>query len=172
MVGIGNTSDILIQQSGGKYLPGACSSYIGEIWKVVFDDVGGIDLNMKSHAFSFVLAAERCCEQRAVEGGQIQSLLVPAVVMYSFACEVYLKAILEGEGKSIKKHDLHDLFSEITSEKQLLIISKTQSGDFWTELRNASKGFEHFRYLYEKDSGLSVFPFLRSLSAALNEITP
>lgn len=86
---------------------------------------------------------------------------VPAVVNSAFACEVFLKLLLEMEQIAIKKtHQLEDLFDQLPDQVKADIQQNTmQKYGTWTDvfglslLHQVSDAFVTWRYNYEHDFG-------------------
>ena len=106
----------------------------------------------------------------------------PMVVNYSFACEVFLKAMLyNNEIKVKKKHGLKDLFEQLPSDLQELIQERTVDWcGQWNDafglplLREISDAFVIWRYSFENDFSRSAsksirIGFLTGFSNALRE---
>lgn len=119
-------------------------------------------------ANSFILAADRCVEQRPLALGQFQMLIVPAVVCAAFAIELYFKAIITLEGGSAKGHDLSDLFSRLSSNSQRALtthLSVTQPA-FVQKLKEISGAFVEWRYIFEQQTANIDMVFLNGLAKA------
>ncbi len=91
------------------------------------------------------------------------NLILPAVVLISFTCELCIKAMLMMNGsKKIRKiHDLKTLFYQLGLEHQISIKKRTveaylnnynniKSLDFDKELESIAYSFQNLRYIYEK----------------------
>lgn len=86
---------------------------------------------------------------------------VPAVVNSAFACEIFLKLLLEMEQIKIKrKHQLKGLFDQLPEKvKTDIQQSTTQKYGAWTDvfgcdlLKQISNAFVEWRYNYEHDFG-------------------
>ena len=97
-------------------------------------------------------AAERCDEQRILSNSDnIEWLPIPYLVNASFACELYLKSILDAKKVACNKtHDLNDLFSLLPKEIQDDVENRCANVDFHENLMQVSKMFIEWRYLHEK----------------------
>lgn len=117
-----------------------------------------------STANDFVLAADRCMEQQHLDPGKPQ-LLVPAMVCAAFAIELYFKAIIALEGGGVKGHDLSDLFSSLSKNSQLSLITHCSVTEsiFTQKLKGISGGFVEWRYIFEKQETIIDVPFLNGL---------
>ena len=131
---------------------------------------------MYSQARGFQLAGERCVEVR--EHPEQQWLPIQAIVCFSFACEIYLKAIYQYENPDsdrLKIHNLDDLFGMISDEHKDYIRNEL-SKDYRTEdiekyIKQSSKVFEDYRYVYESDSDeREHVGFVYSFSVALERL--
>lgn len=86
---------------------------------------------------------------------------VPAIVNSAFACEVFLKLLLEVEQIDIKKeHQLEKLFNQLPEQVKTAIQQSTiQNYGTWTDvfglnlLHQISDAFVQWRYHYEHDFG-------------------
>lgn len=84
---------------------------------------------------------------------------VPAIVNSAFACEVFLKLLLEVEQIDIKKgHQLEKLFNQLPEQiKKDIQQSTMQKYGSWTDafglsrLHHISDAFVNWRYNYEHD---------------------
>lgn len=84
---------------------------------------------------------------------------VPAVVNSAFACEVFLKLLLEIEQIEIKRmHQLEELFEQLPEKVKAAIQQSTmQNYGTWTDvfglnlLHQISDAFVQWRYHYEHD---------------------
>ena len=96
------------------------------------------------------------------------SLFVPAIVNCSFACELYLKAMLP---KSTRGHKLNDLFILLdaniqerirnkTIEKMLPLVKSYCATDFQNALINNSNIFSEWRYFHEGNTNPVNFQFI------------
>ena len=130
-------------------------------------------ISINQTAKAYLLAAERCEEQRRLKNNQVQWLLVPAVTNSAFSAELYLKGLLDFEGVSKKGHKLEELFNEISDKLKNQIISLTSlnSQDFQNNLKKISNAFVEWRYLYEKDDIQIIWCFLQKFSNAVKLIS-
>lgn len=86
----------------------------------------------------------------------------------SFACELFLKAILKHDDIQQKKiHKLDDLFNEVGDNRKREIIHSENAEDFMTKLTNISNLFEEWRYIYERRPSSAECKFLCDLSGKL-----
>ncbi len=128
---------------------------------------------MYSQAKGFQLAGERCVEVR--EHPEQQWLPIQAIVCFSFACEIYLKAIYQYENPDsdrLMTHYLDDLFGMISDEHKDYVrneLSKVyRTEDIEKYIKESSKVFEDYRYVYEADSDdRKHVGFVYSFSVAL-----
>ncbi len=128
-------------------------------------DIKGIPFIAKS----FLLASERCQEQRIKEDGKIEMLMIPSIVCLAFATELYIKAILENEGNPRKGHEIKTLISSLSKGKYEKIIQNIglSESDFDKKIDEINKAFIDWRYLYEKGAMTIDLSFLKSI---LNEV--
>lgn len=118
---------------------------------------------------SFYLAFQRNMEQRTVSPGQVQLLVVPAVVCAAFSIELGLKALLLQAGKQASGHKLAELFAKLESPMQQVLVEGVglDKKQFSVSLEAASYIFVEWRYLYEKDSANADIEFLSKLAGIL-----
>lgn len=123
-------------------------------------------------ALSFLLAAERCAEQRPLPNGQFQMLAVPEVVSIAFGVELFFKAIITLEGCQAGGHNLFTLFGLLSNKSQSAIKGAIALDDevFIRKLEGVSKAFEHWRYIYEKPSGSADIHFLQTVAVAAKQL--
>ena len=94
----------------------------------------------------------------------------------AFACELYIKAlIIYHDKKSVKGHNLTDLFNEMDEEIQNKVKEKFPYGniaksDFDLNLCEVSKAFEVSRYGYEYKEMACNMLFILELMGTLAEI--
>ena len=117
-------------------------------------------------ANAFLLAAERAREQRPLGSGQLQMLLVPAVVCTAFAVELYFKGIIALENKNARGHELSKLFDRLSKESQTILIATLQLDrpNFEQKLKAISCLFVEWRYIFEQRSANVDFSFLEKLA--------
>lgn len=117
-------------------------------------------------ANSFMLAADRALEQRPLESGQFQMLLVPAVVSTAFAVELYFKAIITLENGCARGHDLSYLFKHLSTKSQATLIAGVHHSyaDFEQKLETISGAFVEWRYIFEQQSANLDFRLLTNLA--------
>ena len=114
---------------------------------------------------SFVVAFERCMENRPLPNGQFQWPVAPSVVCAAFSIEIGFKAIILSEGGSAAGHELAKLFGKISASTKSLIINETglNSQAFKAALELMSNAFTEWRYIYEKDNAHIDLEFLKRL---------
>ncbi|MGN6715410.1 hypothetical protein [Anaerocolumna jejuensis] len=115
---------------------------------------------------------------------QENNLLLPAVILISFTCELCIKAILmmNGTKKISKIHDLKTLFNQLDPVHQTSIKKSTVETNlnnfkninfinFDKELESIAYSFQNLRYIYEKfevpNLHLINFGFLNAFRFAL-----
>lgn len=127
---------------------------------------------MKSTSLAFFLAHQRCDESRPLANGQIQRLMVPAIVCIALSIEIGIKVILLNENYDFKyEHDLKKLFSQISQETQGRIRKNAGSSlcknEFENSLGKAAATFAKWRYIYEYDDAEAEPQFLVNLAKAI-----
>ena len=114
---------------------------------------------IKEQANNFKNAAERCDEMRPLPNGTVEWLPIPYCVNASFACELYLKFILDAEKiERGKTHYLNDLFYLLPNKIQDDVKKRVENDfkkmnenvGFETCLMKSGKMFVDWRYLHEK----------------------
>jgi hypothetical protein len=104
------------------------------------------------HGRAYHECALRCLELR----GEGQTLLfLPSLVLLAFVVEIYLKGLLDVEGKAARGHDHAQLFMQLDSAKQERIAARYaerhQGQKLADDLPAYSKLFVEVRYSYELD---------------------
>ena len=120
---------------------------------------------------AFYLAYQRCMEQRPLPNGQIQFLVVPAIVCAAFSIELGFKALALRSGGSVSGHNLKELFSALETPTQQQIVSTVgvAEGEFNSSLAEASNAFVEWRYIHERESANVNNEFLSKLSKATQD---
>lgn len=106
------------------------------------------------------------------------ALFVPSIVNCAFACELFMKSILQ---KNIRGHKLNDLFSSLDGGiqekiknktiKEMNSLSKTYSEiDFQNDLEKNSNIFAEWRYVYEGNSDSANYQFITNLMKATFDV--
>lgn len=113
---------------------------------------------MFMHACTFCECADLVSQKGKHDTAPIGFYDMPALVNSAFACEVFLKTILNWyDIKPPKSHKLKDLYEAIPEEIQTFIKSKFHYRGGWisssglTHLEILSDAFYDFRYIYEYD---------------------
>jgi hypothetical protein len=111
-------------------------------------------------------------EQRPLPNGQIQFLVVPAVVCAAFSIELGFKALVLRAGGSVSGHNLKELFSALEPSTQQLIFAAVgiaEEEEFYSSLEAESKAFVEWRYIHERESASANTEFLSKLSKATQD---
>ncbi|MBQ3552045.1 MAG: hypothetical protein IJA35_02655 [Clostridia bacterium] len=138
---------------------------------------------MFKHACSFVDCATFCeIEPKNIQVG-VMNHMVADIVNSSFACEVFIKALLVYHGmeiSDIKGHKLKNLWGKyrekdnanaVCVERKMKEIFNSQNENMFNELLdNISDAFEYWRYIYEKHRGRINVNFLRIFREILREV--
>lgn len=120
---------------------------------------------------SFLDAAKTCNNPKMQEVGWSHHLTVPIITNMSFACELFLKAILKHDGIQQKKiHKLDGLFNELRDDRKREIVGSENAEEFMIKLSNISNLFEKWRYIYERYPSSVEYNFLYELSDRLLNI--
>ena len=100
----------------------------------------------------------------------------PAIVNCAFACEIYLKALLETQNIKSKTHNLNDLFQELPEEWKNDILNDISRSCFnlvdmfgRSQLENISEAFVKWRYNYEYTTLKIDISFLRTFCKVIRE---
>jgi len=126
---------------------------------------------MRNVAKAFLLAAKRCNEPPVKQVGWSQPLLIPIVTNLAFACELFLKTLLQKSGSPKGGHNLLDLFNSLPEEIQNEITGLNKSQEFVIELKQISRLFEEWRYIYEHHLKSLNFSFLLEFAERLSICT-
>lgn len=128
--------------------------------------------NIANISKGFLLAAERCFEQRQLSDGQIQAPLVPGVVCTAFSIELSLKAVLTIENKESTGHKLNELYGKLSPDSQLVLQNSLslRKSELWNKLTKVSKVFVKWRYIYESESIQLDIDFLKRLAVAVKDL--
>lgn len=102
----------------------------------------------------------------------------PAIVNYSFACEIYLKLLLlNQELKDIKTHNINYLYQKLTEDRKKYIeIQLLNSGHqikdvFGTnQIESIAKYYTDWRYCYEHNKLLGKISFIKTLAEILRDM--
>lgn len=123
-------------------------------------------------ANSFLAAVHMCNKNPTVEMvGWGHPLIVPIVTNAAFACELFLKALLQKNNRLKSSHRLLDLFQALPGEIKDDIISLKDGELFIKELTKISCLFEEWRYIYERQLISLNFKFLVNFAEELSAIT-
>lgn len=127
-------------------------------------------------ACSFLEGSKRCLIPQRNGDGSIRTPQVPAIVMLSFACELFLKAQMLQDGAPQRGHKLDDLFNQNKKDFQALVATnynlKTKRDDskLRADLISLSSSFQDWRYLYEAGKRYRIrFQLLISFAQSLLE---
>lgn len=104
------------------------------------------------HGREYHECALRCLELR---GNGQAFLFQPSLVLLAFVIEIYLKGLLEHEGKSVRGHEHVKLYSQLEAQTQAKIAAR-YAARYHGQVLNAdlpaySKLFVEVRYSYEID---------------------
>lgn len=99
--------------------------------------------------------------------GQVQMLLVPAVVCKAFAIELYFKGIITLENGTATGHSLSTLFSRLAAQSQLTLRTQLSLSEveFNQKLKDISDAFVEWRYIFESQSANLDAAFLNGLAS-------
>lgn len=127
---------------------------------------------IKNTAFSFLLAADRCFEERSLPNGQLQMPLVPAVVCAAFGIELCLKAIITIEKGKATGHELRKLFIRLSpqSKDALAVALSLEEKVLRQKLSSISGAFVEWRYIYESQSASIDSQFLHQFARAAAQL--
>ena len=116
----------------------------------------------------FLIASNRCQEQRLLPNGQFEMPLIPAIVCMAFSVELNFKAIIKAQSDDAKGHRLDKLYAKIAEPEHSSIIKEIGLSDkeFRKKLSEVGNAFVDWRYAYEQESISLDVDFLRRLSEA------
>lgn len=137
-------------------------------------------LRMFEHGCAFVDCAKSCeIEPNNIEY-RMYSHTVSGIVNSAFACEIFLKTLLVLHETSAKGHDLNKLWRKYKQADIKTALSIEQGMKEWFNSQNenmfaemiedAHNAFEHWRYIYEKDSAKINPHFLRGFRNILRDV--
>lgn len=101
-------------------------------------------------------------------------LTFPALVSYSFSCELFIKGILQKYNNNfLYIHDLEKLFNSLPQHIISAIKTNINDSNFLTKLKSVALMFEESRYFFDsKYSGkIPDIDFISRLAHCLNEIS-
>ncbi len=117
-------------------------------------DALDIELEKKDYKATSNIAYLKACDfletTKKLDEGEF--MLTPTVVNGTFSCELFLKALLilqEQDSCPIREHSLEELFNLLNQENQMTIIEKSNIFDWTGFMKEASDGFQDWRYLHE-----------------------
>lgn len=132
---------------------------------------------------NFSDCADLCLKEQDHAPESYLAYITPAIVNAAFSCEVFLKLLLQHEGKDIHKiHKIHDLYAKLSQDAQMELKKKTllrygKWSDIWGRpyLEQISNVFMEWRYSYEHDWTKSAsmqieVGFLIALKDSLKEL--
>lgn len=120
---------------------------------------------------AFLIAARRSLEQRPLGPGQVEWLATPAVVCLAFSIELGFKSLILRHGQAVKTHELDKLFGRLGPDVQARIVlgMNMERPAFDQLLREHSKAFQDWRYLYERACNAHVrLDFLHTLASVVS----
>lgn len=129
-------------------------------------------IEIKFLAGQYLQTANRCGDEKDI----LNWLPVPETVNRSFACELYMKAILLYNGNYPHDHNLTELFGKLPQEIQKKLKSEVQQDtgygevEFNAKLQAISDIFEECRYVHEYSELTIDLLFLRVFSMKLAQI--
>lgn len=102
------------------------------------------------------------------------------MVNISFACELYMKALLIWNNKCdsiIREHLLSELFTKLDANIQVRIKKESGIKEWDVFIKHSSDAFRNWRYYYEKNNVLfghvgGLFAFAESLEKICKESMP
>lgn len=122
---------------------------------------------MLGQAIAFFEAGSRCNADIQVTPNITRSLVVPAVVCYAFALELYVKLLLRICEKDPRKHHrVLDHYGELPADVKVRLIKfyndmfSRSEKDFENHLTEISNAFEDWRYTFERIGPKSISPTL------------
>ena len=128
---------------------------------------------LRNNASAFKKSAERSLERRPLPNGQIESLIVPAVVNLAFSIELYLKFLLTKNKKQCRGHKLLDLFNSLDStvKQEIIKLTEYDEEEFKILLSKHTEAFVEWRYFYERNENINVnIEFMKKLIDCVESI--
>lgn len=117
-------------------------------------------------ANGFYEAALRCLQSEPNSEGGERSLMIPSIVNFAFACELYMKSrLMHITGKNGREygHRLEELFKALDDDFKTYIFLEyqkelgTDQASVESDINAFSNAFESWRYVYEGKSKRSIF---------------
>lgn len=128
-------------------------------------------------ANGFYEAALRCMKSEPNSDGSETSAMIPAIVNFAFACELYIKSRLMHIGIDTHGHELEKLFNKVDDDfKDFLSLEyrealEVDQASFEDDIKTFSNAFVSWRYVYEGKSESSIIlPKLIILVCALYRV--
>lgn len=132
---------------------------------------------------NFSDCADLCLKERDHAPESNLAYITPAIVNAAFSCEVFLKLLIQHEGKdTYKTHKLNDLYAKLSKDTQEELEKKTilrygKWRNVWgiPYLEQISDAFKKWRYSYEhnwtKSASMQIeVGFLIAFKDSLKEI--
>jgi len=98
---------------------------------------------------------------------------IPFAVNVAFACELYIKYIMQKEnGQYEKEHCIHELFLKLAPSTQSFIENNYKQKckiDLLTTLKEEGKNFVNWRYAFENTDISICYTFWKEFSAVLKD---
>ena len=129
-----------------------------------------------SNGISFLQAAQQLLVPKYTSPNNFTMPAGPAIVCYAFSLELLLKSVLLREGKSLRGHDLLELFNNLSEESQAFILREAFSNlklnkyNFNVELDKIKNLFNEFRYIHERDYATANLRFMHWFSETISTL--
>lgn len=117
--------------------------------------------NIASLGKSYLEASRKCNVPDIECIGWVHYLFVPIITNMAFACELFLKAILQRDGNKVKGHRLVTLFEQLEDNVKKDIVGTEDMEIFIDKLTNISDLFVNYRYMYEDNISSINYNFLK-----------
>ncbi len=128
---------------------------------------------LRNNANAFKKSAERSLEKRPLPNGQIESLLIPAVVNLAFSIELYLKYLLAKNKKQCRGHKLLDLFNslDLTVKQEIIKCTEYDEEKFEKLLNEHTEAYVKWRYSHEQNENIDAqIEFMKKLMDCVESI--
>jgi hypothetical protein len=113
-------------------------------------------------ANGFYEAALRCMKSELNSDGSAMSPMIPSIVNFAFACELYIKSRLMHIDKDTHGHELEKLFNELDDDFKISLsleyrkALEVDQASFESDIKTFSNAFTSWRYVYEGKSENSI----------------
>lgn len=109
---------------------------------------------LMNQGLAFYNAGSRCIAGINLTPTKINAPMVPAVVCFAFAAELFLKLLVKiATGQAVRGHELADLLAAVPEESRSEMARHYSSSDvtkLQADVASISSAFVEWRYVYER----------------------